>query len=60
MSRLLLAFAFATIVMLSTVAHPQNATAQTVPPPAKGCACEVDDRPEPALCPRHYLPFISR
>jgi hypothetical protein len=56
---LLLAITFATIVMLSTIARPQNATAQTVPP-AKGCACEVDDRPEPALCPQHYLPFISR
>ena len=56
---ILLALAFAAILMLSTVAPTQHATAQTVPP-AKGCACEVDDRPEPAPCPRHYLPFISR
>ena len=48
---------FAALLILSTVAAP-TATAQTVPP--RGCACEVDDRPEPAPCSRHYLPFISR
>lgn len=55
----LLAATFVAIVALSTIAPTQRSTAQTVPP-AKGCACEVDDRPEPALCPKHYLPFISR
>lgn len=28
--------------------------------PLHGCACEIDNRGEPALCPRHYLPLISR
>jgi hypothetical protein len=54
----LLAATFVAIVAAAQFA-PTPATAQTVPP-AKGCACEIDDRPEPALCPRHYLPFISR
>lgn len=54
----LLAVVFAAIVAAAQFA-PTPATAQTVPP-AKGCACEIDDRPEPALCPKHYLPFISR
>jgi len=58
MPRLLLALAFAAIVMLSTFARPQDATAQTVPP--RGCACEVIDWPEPKLCPKHFLPYISR
>ena len=54
----LLAVVFAAIVIAAQFA-PMPAAAQTVPP-AKGCACEIDDRPEPALCPRHHLPFISR
>ncbi len=54
----LLATVFAAIVAAAQFA-PTPAAAQTVPP-AKGCACEIDDRPEPALCPKHYLPFISR
>jgi len=53
----LLAAVFAAIVAAAQFA-PTPATAQTIPP--RGCACEVDDRPEPALCPKHYLPFISR
>lgn len=28
--------------------------------PLRGCACEVNDSLEPALCPKHYLPLISR
>ena len=57
MRRLLFALAFVAVVMLSTFAAPA-ATAQTVPP--RGCACEVIDYPEPPLCSRHYLPYISR
>ncbi len=56
------AILFVVLTAAALIARPDSAKGQTIPPGTVPplCRCEENVMPEPALLPKHFLPYISR